>query len=61
VIELLHAGGVWEIRHWRDAFTAEETRHPGSAPATPEANRGDVLPRRGRGGAVRIRPRRARD
>ncbi len=60
VIELLHAGGVWEIRHWPNAFIGEETRHPGSAPAIPGANRGDVLPRHGRGGGAPFRPRRGR-
>jgi putative endonuclease len=49
------------VRHIENAFEAEGTRHPGSVPLIPGANRGDVLPRRGRGGAVRIRPRRARD
>jgi Holliday junction resolvase-like predicted endonuclease len=58
VIEVLHADGQWEIRHWTDAFTGEETRHPGSAPLIPGANRGDVLPKRARGGGAPFRPRR---
>lgn len=60
VIEVLHSGGQWEIRHWADAFTGEETRHPGSAPLIPGANRGDVLPKRARGGGAPFRPRRGR-
>jgi putative endonuclease len=46
VVELLHSDGHWEIRHWKDAFTGEETRHPGSHPLIPGASRGDVLPKR---------------
>ena len=60
IIEVLHSAGHWEIRHWADAFTGEETRHPGSAPPTPGANRGDVLPKRARGGGAPFRPRRGR-
>jgi len=60
VIEVLHSEGQWEIRHWADAFTGEETRHPGSAPLIPGANRGDVLPKRARGGGGPFRPRRGR-
>lgn len=60
VIEVLHSGGHWEIRHWADAFTGEETRHPGSAPLIPGASRGDVLPKRARGGGAPFRPRRGR-
>jgi putative endonuclease len=52
VIEVLHKGGRWELRHWPDAFSEGETRHPGSIPLIPGANRGDVLPRRGYGGAA---------
>ncbi len=58
VVELIHAGSAWEIRHWEDAFTGEETRHPGSMPLIPGANRGDVLPKRGRGGGAPFRRRR---
>jgi putative endonuclease len=60
VIELLHRGGEWEIRHWKDAFTGEETRHPGSMPLIPGANRGDALPKRGRGGGGPFRRRHGR-
>ena len=60
VIEVLHSEAHWEIRHWADAFTGEETRHPGSAPLIPGANRGDVLPKRARGGGAPFRPRRGR-
>ena len=58
VIELIHTGSAWEIRHWEAAFTGEETRHPGSMPLIPGANRGDVLPKRGRGGGAPFRRRR---
>ncbi len=58
VVELIHSGNAWEIRHWEDAFTGEETRHPGSMPLIPGANRGDVLPKRGRGGGAPFRRRR---
>lgn len=61
VVEVLHSGEHWEIRHWSDAFTGEETRHPGGAPLIPGANRGDVLPKRARGGGAPFRPRRGRD
>jgi len=57
IIEVLVREGHQEIRHIPDAFTAEETRHPGSAPVIPGANRGDVLPKRGRGGAAPSRRR----
>lgn len=60
VVEVLHSDGQWKIRHWADAFTGEETRHPGSAPLIPGASRGDVLPKRARGGAAPFRPRRGR-
>lgn len=60
VIELLQTGGAWELRHWEDAFTGEETRHPGSMPLSPGATRGDVLPKRGRGGGAPFRRRRGR-
>ncbi len=60
VVEVLHSDGPWEIRHWTDAFTGEETRHPGGAPLIPGANRGDVLPKRARGGGAPFRPRRGR-
>ncbi len=60
VIEVLHSDGHWEIRHWADAFTGEETRHPGSAPLIPGASRGDALPKRARGGGAPFRPRRGR-
>ncbi len=58
VVELLHSDGHWEIRHWKDAFTGEETRHPGSPPLIPGASRGDVLPKRARGGGAPFRHRR---
>ena len=57
VVEILFEAGYPNIRHIPDAFAAEETRHPGSAPVIPGANRGDVLPKRGRGGAAPSRRR----
>ncbi len=57
VIEVRFAKGAWEISHLPGAFTAEETRHPGSAPLIPGANRGDVLPKRGRAGGAPSRRR----
>jgi putative endonuclease len=57
VVEVILTKGQPELRHIQNAFTAEETRHPGSAPLIPGANRGDVLPKRGRGGAAQTRRR----
>jgi putative endonuclease len=61
IVEVLCHEGHTEVRHIRDAFSAEETRHPGSAPLIPGANRGDVLPKRGRAGGAPSRPRQHRD
>jgi len=57
IVEVILHEGHREVRHIQNAFTAEETRHPGSAPLIPGANRGDVLPKRGRGGAAQTRRR----
>ena len=57
IVEVILHEGHQELRHIQNAFTAEETRHPGSAPLIPGANRGDVLPKRGRGGAAQTRRR----
>jgi putative endonuclease len=61
VIEVLCSAAGWEIRHWKDAFTGEETRHPGSQPLIPGATRGDALPRHAHAGGAPFRRRRARD
>jgi len=60
IVEVILHEGYQELRHIQNAFTAEETRHPGSAPLIPGANRGDVLPKRARGGGGPFRPRRGR-
>ncbi len=61
IVEVLAVGKRWEVRHLVDAFFAAETLHAGSIPLTPGANRGDVLPKRGYGGAARSRPHLSRD
>ncbi len=55
IVEVILHEGHQEVRHIQNAFTAEETRHPGSAPLIPGASRGDVLPKRGRGGGAPTR------
>ena len=57
IVEVILHDGHQEVRHIQNAFTAEETRHPGSPPLIPGANRGDVLPKRGHGGGAQTRRR----
>ncbi len=57
IVEVILHENHRELRHIQNAFTAQETRHPGSAPLIPGASRGDVLPKRGRGGGAQTRRR----
>ncbi len=57
VVEVLFQPPIWSINHIPSAFSAEETRHPGSQPLIPGASRGDVLPKHGRAGGGLFPPR----
>jgi putative endonuclease len=57
IVEIIAHAGRWEVRHLENAFLAEETLHPGSLPATLEANRAAVHPTHERASGARFRHR----
>lgn len=57
IVEIMTHAKRWEIRHLENAFLAEETLHPGSLPASLEANRGAARPTHERAGGARFRRR----
>ena len=57
IVEVIAHTDCWEIRHLENAFLAEETLHPGSLPASLEANRAVARPTHGRASEGRFRRR----